>query len=157
VSEPNRHVRPRSARGTGLRRAGRRLSRPGAAGRNWRQSGRRARRGSQIRRPQSSDDFARSLPLLCAHPILGTKRTAVHFALSSVSTLADSMDLSAETTRLPQSLFSPRSAPRSGYPAEPPKGDLAVEAGEMIGNRMTWSVLFRLPTPVTAAANAAVR
>ena len=51
------------------------------------QSGRRARRGSQIRRPQSSDDFAGGMPRLCAHPILGTKRVAVHFALSAVSTL----------------------------------------------------------------------
>jgi hypothetical protein len=47
--------------------------------------------------------------------------------LSAVSTLTDSMDLSAETTRLLQSLFNLRSAPGNGHPAEPPKGDLVVK------------------------------
>ncbi len=48
VSQPNRHIRHRSARGIGLRRAGCRVPRSGTTGRDREQSGRRARRGSQI-------------------------------------------------------------------------------------------------------------
>ena len=111
------------------RRSGCRIPRAGTTGRDRQQSRRRARRGSQICRPPGSRRFTRRMPRVCAFPILGTQRAAVHFALSAMPALADSMDLSAEATSLPRSLFRLRSAPRSGHPAEPPKGDLAVEVG----------------------------